>query len=117
MGLRVTSPIRCLSLTDQLAQKLHASTGPHSQGRARDVLDILLVDLLVKLDYSALYTAAEKVFIARATHAFPPEATIPLEWRPELQALPTELGYPDADPLAIEERFEALIKAISDAHK
>ena len=53
MGLPVTSPIRCLSLNDQLAQKLHACTGPHSQGRARDVLDILLIDLLGQVDLQA----------------------------------------------------------------
>ncbi|HVH72015.1 MAG TPA: nucleotidyl transferase AbiEii/AbiGii toxin family protein, partial [Candidatus Dormibacteraeota bacterium] len=51
MGLPMTSPIRCLSLADQLAQKLHACTGPHSEGRARDILDILLIDLLGNLDY------------------------------------------------------------------
>lgn len=45
MGLPVASPVRWLSLVDQLAQKLHACTGPHSEGRARDILDILLIDL------------------------------------------------------------------------
>jgi len=34
---------------EQVAQKLHACTGPYSAGRARDVLDILLIDLLDKL--------------------------------------------------------------------
>jgi len=48
MGLPVISPVRCLNLGDQLAQKLHACTGPHAQGRARDVLDILLIDLWSK---------------------------------------------------------------------
>ena len=32
MGLAIPSPIRCLSLNDQLAQKLHACTAPHSRG-------------------------------------------------------------------------------------
>ena len=35
MGLPITSPIRCLGLSEQLAQKLHACTGPYSKGRAR----------------------------------------------------------------------------------
>jgi hypothetical protein len=115
MGLLVTSPIRCLSLNDQLAQKLHACTGPHSQGRARDVLDILLIDLLGQVDLLKLRRSAEKLFEDRATHSFPPEVTIPPEWRPELQALATELGYPITDPLAIEERFQVLVKSISEA--
>src|SRR5205807_4608071 len=43
LGLPVTSPVRCLRLADQVAQKLHACTGPFSLGRARDVLDIILI--------------------------------------------------------------------------
>ena len=50
MGLRVPLPIRCLNLSEQIAQKLHTCTGPYSAGRARDVLDILLIDMLGKLD-------------------------------------------------------------------
>ncbi|MGH9445134.1 MAG: nucleotidyl transferase AbiEii/AbiGii toxin family protein [Terriglobia bacterium] len=62
MGLSMISPIRCLSLADQLAQKLHACTGPHSEGRARDVLDILLIDMLGKLDYAKVREVAIRVF-------------------------------------------------------
>jgi hypothetical protein len=32
MGLPITSPIRCLGLSEQLAQKVHACTGPHVAG-------------------------------------------------------------------------------------
>jgi hypothetical protein len=39
-----------LGLAEQVAQKLHACTGPAAAGRARDVLDILLIDALGKLD-------------------------------------------------------------------
>jgi hypothetical protein len=41
LGLRVASPVRCLGLCEQAAQKIHACTGPHSAGRARDVLEAL----------------------------------------------------------------------------
>jgi Nucleotidyl transferase AbiEii toxin, Type IV TA system len=40
LGLPVTSPVRCLGLAEQVAQKLHACTASHSSDRARDVLDI-----------------------------------------------------------------------------
>jgi hypothetical protein len=115
MGLPVTSPVRCLSLSDQLAQKLHACTGPQSKGRARDVLDILLIDLLGRLDYSRVRRAAEQVFSERATHTFPPEVAIPAAWRAELQASAIELGYPITEPAAIEEKFRVLVKLISEA--
>jgi hypothetical protein len=51
LGIPVISPVRCLGLADQVAQKLHACTGPVATGRARDVLDILLIDMLGELDY------------------------------------------------------------------
>ena len=44
MGLPMTPHVRCLGINEQVAQKLHACTGPHREDRARDVLDILLVD-------------------------------------------------------------------------
>lgn len=37
MGLPVIPHVRCISIHEQVAQKLHASTGPHREDRARDV--------------------------------------------------------------------------------
>ncbi len=115
MGLPITSPIRCLGLSEQLAQKLHACTGPHSKGRARDVLDVLLMELLGKLDYAKVRTAAEAVFTQRAMHTFPPNTAIPASWRAELQALAKELGYPVTDPDEIELRFRTIVQKIEKA--
>ena len=109
MGLLVPSPVRCMNLSEQVAQKLHACTGPYSQGRARDVLDILLIDLLGKLDLLAVREAAERVFAARGTHYFPPAILIPVGWRPELEALAKELGYPTSSAAEIEVRFRAFV--------
>jgi len=115
MGLRVPSPVRCLNLSEQVAQKLHASTGPYSQGRARDVLDILLIDLLGKLDVTAVRVAAQQVFTQRATHDFPPVIRIPAEWKPELEVLAKELGYPATSAAEIEVRFRAFVDLIANA--
>ncbi len=71
LGIPVISPVRCLGLADQVAQKLHACTGPAAAGRARDVLDILLIDALGELDYRKAAEAARRVFDERATHAIP----------------------------------------------
>jgi hypothetical protein len=114
MGLRVPSPVRCLNLNEQVAQKLHACTGPYSQGRARDVLDILLIDLLGKLDIVAVRTAAEHVFTRRATHDFPPSIRIPTEWQPELEVLARELGYPAFSAAEIEARFHAFVDLLAN---
>jgi len=115
MGLRVPSPVRCLNLSDQIAQKLHACTGPYSQGRARDVLDILLIDLLGKLDVTAVRAAAEQVFAQRATHGFPPPIQIPAEWQPELEVLAKELGYPATSAAEIEARFRDFVDMVAQA--
>jgi hypothetical protein len=115
MGLRVPSPVRCLNLSEQIAQKLHACTGPYSQGRARDVLDILLIDLLGKLDVTAVRAAAEQVFAQRATHDFPPPIQIPAEWQPELEVLAKELGYPATSAAEIEARFRDFVDMVAQA--
>jgi len=92
MGLPLAPHVRCLGINEQVARKLHACTGPLRQDRARDVLDILLVDMLGKLDYPRTRVAAERIFVERHTHGFPPGANLPVGWRQELENLARELG-------------------------
>ena len=115
MGLRVPSPIRCLNLSEQVAQKLHACTGPYSAGRARDVLDILLIDMLGKLDAKKVRAAAEQVFEERATHAFPPNVQISAEWKSELEVLAKELGYSTTSAAEIESRLKVFVDLLAKA--
>jgi hypothetical protein len=72
MGLAIAARVRCLGINEQVAQKLHACTGPQREDRARDVLDILLVDMLGQLDYARVRAAAERIFAERKTHSFAP---------------------------------------------
>ena len=115
MGVRVTPFVRCLSIHEQIAQKLHACTGPQREDRARDVLDILLLDVLSQLDYRRVRTAAERVFAERATHGFPPSAALPAEWRQELEALAQDLGYRTGRAEEIEVEFTAVLQRIVNA--
>lgn len=115
LGIPLISPVRCLGLADQVAQKLHACTGPVATGRARDVLDILLIDMLGELDYPATASAARRVFEERATHPFPPEFVMPEEWRPELEDLAAELGLTILTASAIERRFLEFIQVLQGA--
>lgn len=114
LGLPVTSPVRCLGLAEQVAQKLHACTAPHSPGRARDVLDILLVDMLGGLDCARASAAARKVFEERATHAFPPVFTLAAEWRPEVESLAVQLGFPKTTANEIEQQFLAVLERLTE---
>src|SRR5215469_17139862 len=54
--------VRCLGINEQVAQKLHACTGPYKEGRARDVLDILVVSMLGHLDHVRAHAAALRIF-------------------------------------------------------
>jgi len=112
LGLPVTSPVRCLGLAEQVAQKLHACTVPDSPGRARDVLDILLVDMLEGIDYARASAAARKVFEERATHAFPPAFKLAAEWQPEVESLAVQLGFPKASASEIEEQFLGVLQKL-----
>ena len=115
LGIPVISPVRCLGLAEQVAQKLHACTGPAAAGRARDVLDILLIDALGQLNYAGTAHVARRVFEARATHAFPPAFAMPPEWRPELESLALELGFTLSKAAEIEARFREVIQLLERA--
>ena len=112
MGLPLTTHVRCISISEQVAQKLHACTGPQREDRARDVLDILLLDMLGQLDYRRAREAAERVFAKRATHAFPPSTALPAEWRRELEGLAQELGYRTTKAEQVEAEFAAVVQRI-----
>lgn len=114
LGIPMVSPVRCLNLAEQVAQKLHACTGPAAAGRARDVLDILLIDALGQLDYAAAADAARRVFAERATHGFPPAFVMPPDWGPELEAMARELGFALNSALEIEQHFVELIRLLAE---
>ena len=84
-------------------------------GRARDVLDILLIELLGRLDVKKVRSAAEQVFEERATHTFPPTVQIVEEWKPELEVLAKELGYPTTSATEIEASFRVFVESLAKA--
>ena len=68
--------------------------------------------MLGKLDYARTRVAAERIFMERATHAFPPSAALPAEWRRELENMVRELGYPATNVEGIEAKFAAVVHVI-----
>lgn len=114
LGLPVASPVRCLGIANQVAQKLHACTRPAATGRARDVFDILLIDALGELNYTDAAKAARRVFEERATHPYPPRFVMPAEWRPELEALAADLDFPLKTSAAVERRFLEVIQRFDE---
>ena len=115
MGLPITNQVRCLGINEQVAQKLHACTGPQRQDRARDILDILVVDMLGQLDRVRARAATERIFGERNTHPFPPETIIPPECTVELETLAAELGYRTKKAAELQKEFTSLVAAIASA--
>jgi hypothetical protein len=76
-------------------------------------LDILLIETLGQLNYSAALVAAQRVFHERGTHNFPPELVVPLLWRPELEALATQLSFPVSSAAEIERMFRETVGRIA----
>lgn len=51
----------------------------------------------------------------RATPDFPPPIQIPTEWKPELEVLAKELGYPATSGVEIEARFRVFVARVAQA--
>lgn len=118
LGLAVTSPVRCITLDVQIAQKLHACTNPRvlgAENRARDIIDILLLEMLGHLDAKAARIACITVFEQRGEHAWPPPIDVPSAWNTELQSLAVEHDLPinTADGIlsAFTMTFEKILRA------
>ena len=94
---------------------MHACSGPAAAGQARDILDILLIDLLDELDYAQTRIAAERVFTERRTHPFPPVFEIPAGWHLELEATAKSLGFPLTEAAQIDQRFREVLLVITNA--
>lgn len=113
LGIPLTSPIRCIHLADQIAQKIHACTGPFSAGRSRDILDVLLIEDLGQIEAAQMREAVIRVFRERATHDLPPVFPLPVGWAAELESMAAELSLPTPSASAIEKRFQDLLVKLS----
>lgn len=118
LGIPVTSPVRCITLDVQTAQKLHACTNPRvlqAENRARDIVDIVLLDMLGQLDPKSVQAACIRIFEQRAEHEWPPAIEAPPAWRIELESLAAQQHLPfttaDAILAAFTRIFETVVHA------
>jgi hypothetical protein len=118
LGIPVTSPVRCITLDVQVAQKLHACTDPRvvqTENRARDILDIVFLDMLGQVDPKAVQVACVRVFAQRAEHTWPPLIEVPPRWKVELMSLAADQGLPFATDDAIMAVFMSIYDRIVHA--
>jgi len=79
----------------------------------RDHGDTPVPRTLGKLDVTAVRAAVAQALTQRATHNFPPLIRIPAEWKPEIEVLEKELGYPTTSAVEIEARFRTFVDALA----
>lgn len=79
VGLPAPAPVPVMAADHQVAQKLHASTVPDSD-RARDLVDLQLLDAREHLDLAAVRVTCLRLFEYRQAHAWPPSVTNGTDW-------------------------------------
>jgi hypothetical protein len=88
--------VPCYPLTQQIAEKVHAYTRPRGTGRTsrvKDLIDILLIAELGRMDGQVLRQAMDATFEARETHELPEHLPDPpLTWRAPFRRLTGETG-------------------------
>jgi hypothetical protein len=75
LGLPEPAPIPVMRADHQIAQKLHACTGPGNE-RAHDLVDLQLLLSSEDIDLTQVRTTAVHLFDYRQAHAWPP-AVVP----------------------------------------
>lgn len=121
LGVPVASPVRCLTMPQQIAQKIHAGTNPQiladpRQNRGRDIVDVLLLELLEVIDYAAVHEAAVDVFAARAQHEWPPRVPeYPAAWIDTMIAVAGDVEYPELVSGELLNRFGTVLQKVIDA--
>jgi predicted nucleotidyltransferase component of viral defense system len=90
-GLMRPSTIPCLGVVEQIAQKLHAVTSPR-EDRARDLLDVFLLDTCFAKNDQDLLAAIIRVFAERKTHPWPARIELRETWRATLQQILARSG-------------------------
>ena len=85
-GLLRPGDIPCMTVAEQIAQKLHAVTDP-DENRPRDLIDIYLLDTrLPRLD-ATLLDHCLTTFERRAKQPWPPNIVVQDGWNAQLEAL------------------------------
>lgn len=83
LGLQTPSPVPVLAVHHQVVQKLHACTAPLND-RAHDLVDLQLLaeNDADPLDLPLTRSTAERLFISRRAHTWPPTVAPQTTWEP-----------------------------------
>ena len=79
VGLPAPRPVPVMRADHQIAQKLHAASCPGSD-RARDLVDLQLLDAGEELDPGTVAVICERLFIYRQQQQWPPTLAVGEGW-------------------------------------
>lgn len=97
VGLEAPQPVRVMRADHQIAQKLHAVSEPASE-RARDLVDLQLLDKGEELDFAQIETTCARLFHYRRQQAWPPTIVSGDGWATLYQAAAEDIDVlPDLD--------------------
>ena len=72
LGLPEPGPMPCMRLEHQIAQKLHAVSGPYSE-RAHDLVDLQIIVQNGQIDYQIVNRTCKRLFAYRKQQPWSPE--------------------------------------------
>lgn len=79
VGLREPAPIAVMPTDHQIAQKLHACTGPGNE-RAHDLVDLQLLDSSEDVNLAQVRATAVRLFSYRQAQTWPPKVVAGPTW-------------------------------------
>ena len=79
LGFPAPAPVPLMTLTHQIAQKLHGLTEPGSD-RVRDLVDLQIIVVNSKPDLHKTHEICKRLFSYRKRHAWPPQVIKGDDW-------------------------------------
>ena len=113
--------VPCYSITQQIAEKLHAYSRPYVSGqstRIKDFVDILLLAELGAIDGKSMFSAIETTFNIRKTHVTPTRLPPPpREWSRPIRRMADEVGSSYASLNEANEAIEQFLNPLLSGKK
>lgn len=121
IGIDQPNAIPCLSLAQQVAEKIHACTDPldgvRLNDRVNDVMDLIIIEDLAgsDLDLAVTRVRCATTFTERATHPWPPRIAVQPGWPDRWTRMVEDNSFYISDVDVAVERANELIRRIDTA--
>lgn len=120
LGLKGPERVPVLALRRQIAQKLHAVSGPPLKDggenvRFWDLIDLQLLEAVTNGELRIIREACQETFALRAQHTWPPEITVYPSWSESYAAMARSMEMPITEVEEAAAAVRAFIARIEEA--